>query len=408
MSSQPSRTDFTDVAIIALAAGTGTRAGAGPPKQYRLLAGRPILPRTLEALADGAPGACILPVIDAGARTLFDESIRDLAPQARLALLPPATGGATRQASARLGLEAIQTLNIEAKIVLIHDTARPFASIKLIQDCIESARASGAAIPGLAVLDTIKQTDANLAVVATPERATLRAVQTPQGFSFLAILDAHRRAHAAGVENLTDDAAVAEWAGLTVHIFDGDARNMKITTMEDFARAGEQVLASLPDIRTGQGFDVHAFREGDHVWLGGVRVPHDRALEGHSDADVLMHAITDAIYGALADGDIGYWFPPSDPQWKGAASEVFLRHAAELVRARGGLIAHIDATVICEAPKVGPHRDSIRAWLAEILGLPAGRVAVKATTTERLGFTGRREGIAAMATATVRLPPGED
>ena len=232
----------------------------------------------------------------------------------------------------------------------------------------------------------------------------LRAVQTPQAFQFDLILRAHRSAAAAGRDDMTDDGAVAEWAGFRVHIFEGEAGNMKVTTPQDFVTAQTRLSAALTDVRTGQGFDVHAFTQGDHVCLGGVAIAHDRALLGHSDADVLMHAVTDAIYGALADGDIGAHFPPSDPKWKGAASEIFLRHAVARVRDRGGMIAHVDATVICEAPKVGPHRDRIRARLAEIMEIDIARVAVKATTSEELGFTGRREGIAAMALATVRLP----
>jgi 2-C-methyl-D-erythritol 4-phosphate cytidylyltransferase / 2-C-methyl-D-erythritol 2,4-cyclodiphosphate synthase len=241
-------------------------------------------------------------------------------------------------------------------------------------------------------------------VLATPPRAGLRAVQTPQAFRFPLILDAHRRAAAAGVGDLTDDVAVAEWAGAPAYVFEGDPANVKVTTMQDLKAAQARLTPSLTETRVGQGFDVHAFAPGDHVWLCGVRIPHTAALSGHSDADVGLHALADAIYGALADGDIGHHFPPSDPQWKGAASHIFLAHAAERVRARGGAIAHLDATLICEAPKVGPHRDAMRARVAEIVDLDVGRVAVKATTSEKLGFTGRGEGIACLAMATVRLP----
>ncbi len=237
-----------------------------------------------------------------------------------------------------------------------------------------------------------------------PLRAGLRAVQTPQAFRFPLIHDAHRAAQAAGALALTDDAAVAEWAGHPVHVFEGDPANMKVTTPADVVAAEARLIGDCPDIRTGQGYDVHAFGPGDHVWLGGLKVPHGRGLVGHSDADVLSHAITDAIYGALGDGDIGSHFPPSDPQWKGADSTIFLAAAAAAVRARGGMIAHIDATVVCETPKVGPHREAIRARIAEVVQLPLDRVAVKATTSERLGFTGREEGMAALAIATVRLP----
>jgi 2-C-methyl-D-erythritol 4-phosphate cytidylyltransferase/2-C-methyl-D-erythritol 2,4-cyclodiphosphate synthase len=229
-------------------------------------------------------------------------------------------------------------------------------------------------------------------------------VQTPQAFRFDLLLAAHRQAADAGEYDLTDDAAVVERAGHAVYVFEGDKENMKLTTADDFTRAEARLLGNLADIRCGQGFDVHAFGPGDHVWLGGLKIPHDHGLVGHSDADVLAHAVTDAILGALADGDIGAHFPPSDPQWKGAASSVFLADAVARVKARGGLLAHVDATIICEHPKIGPHRDAIRQNLAQIMDVALSRVAVKATTSERLGFTGRGEGIAALATATVRLP----
>ncbi|HTO78143.1 MAG TPA: 2-C-methyl-D-erythritol 2,4-cyclodiphosphate synthase, partial [Methylocystis sp.] len=281
--------------------------------------------------------------------------------------------------------------------------ARPFADAALIERAIDAAREFGAAAPGVPIGDTIKEVDAAGRVVSTPERARLRGVQTPQAFSFDLILAAHRACAGSQVE-FTDDAMVAEHAGATVHIFAGDPKNFKLTTPEDFLRATHELLAALPDVRVGQGFDVHAFAEGQEIHLGGVAIPHSKGLAGHSDADVLAHAITDAIFGALAEGDIGAHFPPSDPQWKGAASSIFLEHAVERVKARGGMIAHVDATVICEAPKIGPHRDAIRASLAKIMGVPEERVALKATTTEKLGFTGRGEGVAAMATVTLRLP----
>jgi 2-C-methyl-D-erythritol 4-phosphate cytidylyltransferase/2-C-methyl-D-erythritol 2,4-cyclodiphosphate synthase len=252
--------------------------------------------------------------------------------------------------------------------------------------------------------DTVKQVDADGRVLATPPRSALRAVQTPQAFAFPLIVAAHRRAAAAGVDSLTDDVAVAEWAGAPAYVFEGEAANVKVTTMQDFGAAEARLTASAGETRVGQGFDVHAFTPGDHVWLGGVRIPHSAALKGHSDADVALHALADALYGALAEGDIGAHFPPSDPKWKGAASEVFLAHAVDRVRARGGFIVNLDATVICEAPKIGPFRDAMRARVAEIAGLDVARVGVKATTTERLGFAGRGEGVACLATATVRLP----
>jgi 2-C-methyl-D-erythritol 4-phosphate cytidylyltransferase/2-C-methyl-D-erythritol 2,4-cyclodiphosphate synthase len=252
--------------------------------------------------------------------------------------------------------------------------------------------------------DTIKEVDAAGRVVRTLDRAALRGVQTPQAFAFDALLAAHRKAHAAGREDFTDDAALAEWAGMTVGVFAGEAGNVKLTTAEDFAVAQARELAALGDVRTGSGYDVHAFIDGDHVWLGGVRIAHERGVTGHSDADVGLHALVDAILGALAEGDIGAHFPPSDPQWKGASSDRFLRFAVERVAKRGGRIAHLDLTVVCEAPKIGPHRDAMRSRIAVIAGVSIDRVGVKATTSEKLGFTGRREGIAALATATIRLP----
>jgi 2-C-methyl-D-erythritol 4-phosphate cytidylyltransferase/2-C-methyl-D-erythritol 2,4-cyclodiphosphate synthase len=259
-------------------------------------------------------------------------------------------------------------------------------------------------VPAIPVADTVKKIDEQAMVTETLNRSRLRMVQTPQSFAFGLIVEAHRRAAAAGLDDFSDDAALAEWAGHRVHVFAGETANVKLTTEDDFARAEALRMAALGDIRTGGGFDVHAFTDGDHVMLGGVRIPHSRGLTGHSDADVALHALVDAILGALADGDIGAHFPPSDPQWRGAASERFLAFACERVRARSGVIAHLDVTVVCEAPRVSPHRDAMRARIAGIAGIPVSRVAVKATTSEKLGFTGRGEGMVAMATATVRLP----
>jgi len=398
-----------EISILVVAGGRGSRAGEGLPKQYRTLAGVTVLARTLRAMREGAPEASLKVVIHPDDRALYAASVAELTETERVALSEPALGGASRQESVRNGLEAIAREGAP-EIVLIHDAARPFADPALIARAIEAARTHRAAVPGMPVNDTVKEVDAAGFVVATPDRARLRAVQTPQSFRFPLILDAHRAAAAAERE-LTDDAMVAEAAGHAVAVFPGDLANFKLTTPEDFARAMDQLdaparpdLRVLTDVRMGQGYDVHAFAEGDHVWLGGVAIPHSHKLAGHSDADVLLHAITDAVLGAIAEGDIGAHFPPTDPQWKGAASRIFLEHACKLVRARGGMIAHIDATVVCEAPKVGPHRDAIRAKLAEIMEMPLDRVAIKATTTEKLGFTGRREGIAALAIATVRLP----
>lgn len=391
-----------ELAIVVVAAGRGSRAGSEIPKQYRQLAGRPLLAHTLEALMKAAPSATVLPVIHSDDRELYRSSLAPFGGNPHLS--EPVFGGATRQASVWLGLEALAGQQSSPDIVLIHDAARLFVSDALIGRAVAAGTTHGAAIPGVPLFDTIKEIDAFDFVAATPPRPRLRAVQTPQAFHFDLILAAHRNAAAKGVSELTDDAAVAEWAGHRVHVFAGEESNMKITTPEDLLAAEARLLRDLVDIRTGQGYDVHAFGPGDHVWLGGLKIAHDHSLVGHSDADVLIHAITDALLGALADGDIGSHFPPSDPQWRGAASKIFLAAAATKVRARRGAISHIDATVVCEKPKLGPHRDAIRASIATIVEIPLDRVAVKATTSEGLGFTGRGEGIAALATATIRLP----
>jgi 2-C-methyl-D-erythritol 4-phosphate cytidylyltransferase/2-C-methyl-D-erythritol 2,4-cyclodiphosphate synthase len=311
-------------------------------------------------------------------------------------------GGATRQASVRAGLQALRAAAPE--LVLIHDAARPFLSGDLISRAIAAAKQHGAAVPAIAITDTVKQIDAQDMISETLDRSRLRTVQTPQAFAYDLIVAFHGRAAAAGREDFTDDAALAEWAGHRVNAFPGESTNVKLTTNDDFERAEMLRLASLADVRTGNGFDVHAFGDGDHVMLGGVRIPHARGVTGHSDADVALHALVDAILGALAEGDIGVHFPPSDPQWRGVSSDRFLAFACERVRARSGVIAHLDVSIVCEAPRISPHRDAMRARIASIAGIPPTRVAVKATTSEKLGFTGRGEGIVAMATATVRLP----
>jgi 2-C-methyl-D-erythritol 4-phosphate cytidylyltransferase / 2-C-methyl-D-erythritol 2,4-cyclodiphosphate synthase len=392
----------TKVALLVVAAGKGLRLGSERPKQYLNCAGRPLIAHTLEALAADWPFSAVTIAIRPDDRALYDEVVAHLTPAAAAALRPPAMGGETRQQSVLAGLEAL--VPAAPDIVLIHDAARPFASRDLVARAVQAAERYGAAAPATPMSDTVKQVDADGRVLATPLRSALRAVQTPQAFTFPLILAAHRRAAAAGVADLTDDVAVAEWAGAPAYVFEGDAANVKVTTMQDFSAAEARLMASAGEMRVGQGFDVHAFAPGDHVWLCGVRIPHSAALKGHSDADVALHALADALYGALAEGDIGAHFPPSDPQWKGAASEVFLAHAAGRVRARGGVVVNLDATLICEAPKIGPFRDAMRMRVAEIAGLDVTRVGVKATTTERLGFAGRGEGVACLATATVRLP----
>jgi 2-C-methyl-D-erythritol 4-phosphate cytidylyltransferase/2-C-methyl-D-erythritol 2,4-cyclodiphosphate synthase len=390
------------VGLVVVAGGRGERLGGDRPKQYVGCAGRPLIVHTLEALAASFPFSPVTVVIGPADRALYDQAVAQLTASAAETLGPPAIGGASRQQSVLSGLEALAATAPD--IVLIHDAARPFPSVALVGRAIEAAENHGAAAPGTAMSDTVKQVNTDGRVLSTPLRSSLRAVQTPQAFRFPLILAAHRRAAAAGVGDLTDDVAVAEWAGAPAYVFEGDPTNIKVTTMQDLNAAEARLAPNLGETRVGQGFDVHAFAPGDHLWLCGVRVAHSAALSGHSDADVGLHALADAIYGALAEGDIGQHFPPSDPQWKGTASKVFLAHAAERARARGGAIVHLDITLICEAPKIGPHRDAMRARVAEIAGLDIGRVAVKATTTERLGFTGREEGIAGLATATLRLP----
>lgn len=390
------------LAIVVVAAGRGSRAGEGIPKQYRSLAGQALLSRTLGAMMRAAPGATILPVIHQDDLDLYRASTTHFETESCLA--SPVFGGATRQASVRLGLEALSAQQFPPAIVLIHDAARLFVSDTLVQRAIAAAKIYGAAIPGVALTDTIKEVDPQASVIATAPRTRLRAVQTPQAFRFDLILAAHRKAASAGDLEHTDDAAVAAWAGHRVHVFEGEASNMKVTTSEDLALAEAKLMNNLADVRIGQGYDVHAFGPGGHIWLGGLKIEHNHGLIGHSDADVLSHAITDALLGALADGDIGLHFPPGDPKWRGAASRIFLAAAASKVRARGGVIAHIDATLVCERPKIGPHRDAIRASIAKIVEIPLDRVAIKATTSEGLGFTGREEGIASLALATIRLP----
>lgn len=392
------------VAALIVAAGRGSRAGDGAPKQYRLLAGKPVLTRTLEAFADHASVASVLTVIHPDDGDLFARSAALVPASGRSKLKNPVFGGETRQESVLNGLNALEIQRPDW--VLIHDAARPLLSPALIERAIAAAKSGRAALPGIAVTDTIKVVGPDCIVRATPDRGTLRAVQTPQAFRFEAILEAHRQAAAAGLTAFTDDGALAEWAGMPVQVFDGEAGNVKITHPEDFDNAERQLRpASVSYVtRLGTGFDVHAFTAGDHVWLGGIRVPHDRGVLAHSDGDVILHALTDAVLGALADGDIGVHFPPSDPQWRGASSDRFLAHAIKRVDDRGGLVDHLDVTLLCEAPRLGPHRDAMRARIAEISGLRLDQVSLKATTTEKMGFTGRREGLAAQAAATIRLP----
>ncbi|MGH7124315.1 MAG: bifunctional 2-C-methyl-D-erythritol 4-phosphate cytidylyltransferase/2-C-methyl-D-erythritol 2,4-cyclodiphosphate synthase [Stellaceae bacterium] len=385
---------MTSCIALVVAAGRGTRLGAPLPKQYLPLAGEPLLRHTLRALASHPRVSGVRAVIHPDDRDHYEQAARGLD------LLPPVPGGAQRQDSVRLGLESL--LEIGPDVVAIHDGARPFVDVALIDRVLDAVEHTPGAIPALAVADTLKR-GLDGRIVETVDRRELWRAQTPQAFRFRDMLAAHRAA--AGLE-LSDDAAVAERAGLAVSLVAGSETNLKVTAPDDLGRAEWMLLARLGDIRTGQGFDVHPLGPGDHVWLCGIKVPHERALIGHSDADVGLHAVTDAILGALGAGDIGQHFPPSDPKWRSAASDQFLRHAAALVAGRGGRIAHVDVTLVCERPKVSPHRPAMVARIAEILGLAPDRVSVKATTTEKLGFTGREEGIAAQAVATIRLPSG--
>lgn len=366
-------------AVLIVAAGRGTRMGGEVPKQWQLLAGKPVLEHVLAAFA----GMQVLVVIHPEDRA-----------RAEALGVPLVEGGASRDASVRAGLEALAGTGVEA--VLIHDGARPLVSRALIDRLLVALEAHEGAAPALAVTDALWRGAEGL-VAGTVDRAGLFRAQTPQAFRLAPILAAHR-AHPGGA---ADDVEVARAAGLDVAIVEGEETNLKLTFPGDFARAEAILRGRGMDVRIGNGYDVHAFCEGDHVWLCGVRLPHSRGLLGHSDADVGMHALTDAIYGALAEGDIGRHFPPSDPQWKGAASHVFLSHAIGLARSRGYELGNCDVTLVCERPKIGPHALEMQAELARIMGVDAGRVSVKATTSERLGFTGREEGIAALATAVL-------
>ena len=388
------------IAVLVVAAGKGERVsadGSTDPKQYRLVAGKPVLARTISAFL-GVPNLTrLVTVIHAdhadryAALQLHDER-----------LLPPVVGGASRQASVLEGLKALAPHKPD--LVLIQDAARPFATLQVIGDVIAALDHYEGALPATGVTDTIKRSADGRQVTATEDRSQLFAAQTPQGFRFGQIFSAHMRASTIR-RQFTDDAEIAEWACLRVAIVTGDRDNIKITHPEDFTRA-ERIISGdqTMETRVGTGFDVHPFEPGDAVWLGGVRIPHSAKLKGHSDADVALHALTDAILGAIGEGDIGVHFPPSDMQWRGAASTVFLKHAGALVAKAGGRIVNLDVTIVCEAPRIGPHVAVMQGIIAETLGIATTRIAIKATTSEQLGFTGREEGIVAMASASVEVP----
>lgn len=383
------------ICALIVAGGQGQRAGGGLPKQYRPVGGVPVLRWAIQAIGEAVPGVLITVVALPEHRALYDSAVQGLS------LAPPIAGGASRAESVRNGLVALAV--DEPDIVLIHDAARPFvtpATVERLIAAVADGEVQGAA-PGLRASDSLKRVGADQSIEADIDRSRLWSVQTPQVFRYESIALAFRTHFSA---DATDDVAIARAAGLKVQMVDGDPANVKLTYAADFAAAEKRITAALGDVRTGAGLDVHAFGSGDHVYLCGIKVPHAFGLVGHSDADVGLHALTDAILGAIGAGDIGVHFPPSDERWRGASSDHFLRHAQSLVERKGGIIAHCDVTLICEAPKIGLHRTAMVARIAEILSIDPSRVSVKATTTEGLGFAGRREGIAAMATATVRLP----
>ncbi len=396
------------IAALIVAAGRGSRAAtaSAPPKQFAELAGKAVLARSIEAFGRNEAISSIVVVIHPDDIGHYQAALDQIDAAVREKLMAACHGGETRQASVRRGLDTLAGSGVES--VLIHDAARPFVTRNIIERVIAALAVAPGAIAAIPVADTLKRADARLRIAGTVERGGVWRAQTPQGFSFAAIRDAHARAAAAGRSDFTDDAAIAEWAGLEVALVPGEDRNVKLTTQQDIDMARTLLERTTSrqrtETRSAGGFDVHKFAPGSSVWLCGVEIPHDARLEGHSDADVGYHALTDALLGAIGAGDIGQHFPPSDVQWKDAPSRIFLSHAGALVAQRGGRIVNVDVTILAEAPRVGPHRAAMCAAIAECLGIAVARVSVKATTTEGLGFTGRREGIAAMATASVELP----
>ncbi|MEM9106943.1 MAG: bifunctional 2-C-methyl-D-erythritol 4-phosphate cytidylyltransferase/2-C-methyl-D-erythritol 2,4-cyclodiphosphate synthase [Pseudomonadota bacterium] len=390
-------------AAVIVAAGRGERVGSAErgPKQYRPIGGRAVISWTLETFQRHPEVGLIAVVVHPDDHTLLTQATETLELPASLIVVE---GGADRQASVRRGLQSLQAADPD--LVLIHDGVRPFVDTALINRVIKALRDGAlAAVPAVAVADTLKSADQEGYVERTVPRAGLYAAQTPQGFAFEAILAAHKKAEKEQDQTFTDDGAIAEWVGMSVKLVAGDAKNIKLTYAEDLERANREMematLQAFPDIRTGNGYDVHTLVPGNAVTLCGIAIPHDQALSGHSDADVALHALTDALLATCGQGDIGDHFPPSDPQWKGKASHTFLEHAANLVAAAGGMVLNADVTLICEAPKIGPHKPAMREKLSEILGISVDRCSVKATTNEKVGFIGRREGIAAIATASV-------
>ena len=379
------------VTALIVAAGKGSRMGGEVPKQYRSIGGKAILAHAVDALASHPRINAVRIVIGAGQEALAVQALggRDVG--------APIGGGATRQESVRRGLEAL-SMEGPPDLVLIHDAARPFCPPEVIDRLLAALQTESAAVPALPAADTLMRGKGKH-LGETVDRTHLNRIQTPQAFRFARVLDAHQ---AKASESFTDDSTLARAAFVGVVRVEGDEALNKITLPGDFARA-EQRLATRLVSRTGMGFDVHAFAGDGPIMMGGIAIPHNRGLAGHSDADVVLHAITDALLGAAGLGDIGQHFPPTDQQWQGVSSDRFLRHAAGLIAESGGIIDHVDCTVICESPKVGPYRDAMRSRVADVIGVPASHISIKATTTERLGFTGRGEGIAAQAVANIRM-----
>ncbi len=388
---------MTKNVVVIVAAGRGERLGikAGP-KQYRLLAGLSVLQHTINCFLEHSDIDAIQVVIHEDDHSLYENAVKT-----NPKLLPPVIGGATRQESCKAGVDAVH--GSEYLKVLIHDAARPFVSQDTITNVLSGIEKGIGALPANAIADTIKTADADGTVLNTVSRKNLYLAQTPQGFVLNEIYEAHSLASQTDTHEFTDDAAVAESSGMKVKLVEGNADNFKITTMQDFHAAEEKLsmMTAVADVRTGSGYDVHTLGAGNSVILCGVEIPHTQSLQGHSDADVGLHALTDALLGTLGAGDIGSHFPPSDPKWRGASSDRFIQHAVKLVREAGGVIANMDVTIICEAPKIGIHRDIMRERVSQICGVEIARVSVKATTNEKIGFIGREEGIAAIATASV-------
>jgi 2-C-methyl-D-erythritol 4-phosphate cytidylyltransferase / 2-C-methyl-D-erythritol 2,4-cyclodiphosphate synthase len=396
---ESSKAELMKVAAVIVAGGSGLRAGGELPKQYQIIGGKPVIWWTLKAFLDHPRISHVQVVLGAGHEQLFASATADFPSVETI------KGGATRQESCRIGIEACSLYKPEK--IMIHDAARPFVTAHLISAIIDKLNLADAVVPGIAVADTMKFAPEGI-IKNTVDRSAMWFVQTPQGFDFTKILNAHRHAASNSQFGLTDDAAVAEFAGLQVHIINGDPQNKKLTTSADIETArremANQMFTDKLDIRMGQGIDFHVFEEGSEVTLCGVKIPHDQKLNGHSDADVALHALTDAILGAIGEGDIGTHFPPTDMQWKGAASSIFVTKAMQLLQSRGGVLANVDITILAEAPKISPHIQAMKAVLAPLLNLTPDRIAIKATTTEKLGAIGRKEGMAAFAIATVRLP----